>query len=76
MPAVIKMSLSNGYPSRSFIPANKSNPANKSISVNKSNPANKSNLATVPNAPPSALNSPMVTRIFNVKAGCGSCGRH
>ena len=24
---------------------------------------------------PSSLNSPMVSRIFNVKPGCGSCGK-
>ncbi len=25
---------------------------------------------------PTSLSSPMVTRIHNMKPGCGSCGRH
>ena len=32
------------------------------------------NESSLPKAP-SSLNSPMVSRIFNVKPGCGSCGK-
>ena len=35
----------------------------------------QSNIGTLPKKAPSALNSPMVSRIFNVKPGCGSCGK-
>ena len=28
-----------------------------------------------PKAPPSALNAPIISRIHNVRPGCGSCGR-
>uniref|UniRef100_A0A6C0EQE3 Uncharacterized protein n=1 Tax=viral metagenome TaxID=1070528 RepID=A0A6C0EQE3_9ZZZZ len=61
MPAVVKMSLSNGN------------------SVRNVAPLNRPVLAQIPSsakATPSALNAPMVTRIFNVRPGCGSCGRH
>jgi hypothetical protein len=33
------------------------------------------NLASIPAAKPAALNSSMITRIHNVRPGCGSCGR-
>jgi hypothetical protein len=62
MPASIKMSLSNGHPTRTQIAV---------LSYN-------ANLAAIPkssaqlNAP---LSAPMVKRIHNVKPGCGSCGR-
>jgi hypothetical protein len=62
MPASIKMSLSNGHPTRTQLAV---------LSYN-------ANLATIPkssaqlNAP---LSAPMVKRIHNVKPGCGSCGR-
>jgi hypothetical protein len=36
----------------------------------------KSNLVNVPITLPSSLNSGMISRINNAKAGCGSCGRH
>lgn len=62
MPASIKMSLSNGNPTRTQLAV---------LSYN-------ANLAPIPkssaqlNAP---LTAPMVKRIHNVKPGCGSCGR-
>ena len=62
MPASIKMSLSNGNPTRTQLAV---------LSY-------YANLATIPkstaqlNAP---LSAPMVKRIHNVKPGCGSCGR-
>ena len=64
MPAVIKMRLSNGNPTFQQIAA-----------------YSKANLAPVPQNLPTnkntALNSSsMITRIHNVKPGCGSCGRH
>lgn len=37
--------------------------------------ANQTNIAPVPKKAPATLNSPMVSRIFNVKPGCGSCGK-
>ena len=39
-------------------------------------PINVANLAVTPSAPKAVpLNSSMITRIHNVKPGCGSCGR-
>jgi hypothetical protein len=35
----------------------------------------QSNMAPLPKQGSSNLNAPMVTRIFNVKPGCGSCGK-
>jgi hypothetical protein len=64
MPAVIKMRLSNGNPTFQQIAA-----------------ISKSNMVPVPknlptNTNTSLNNSSMITRIHNVKPGCGSCGRH
>jgi hypothetical protein len=63
MPAVIKMRLSNGNPTFQQFTA-----------------YSKANLAPVPQNLPTnkntALNNSMITRIHNVKPGCGSCGRH
>jgi hypothetical protein len=59
MPAIVKMSLSNGNPTRSQI-AIFERTANKQASVIK---------------PATPLSSPMVGRIHNVRPGCGSCGR-
>ena len=60
MPATIKMSLLNGNPTPSQI-------ASLTYSAN---------LASIPktiqNTP---LNTGMIQRIHNVRAGCGSCGR-
>lgn len=63
MPAIIKMSLSNGNPTFSQMAAL----------------TYSSNLAAVPkatqikaNAP---LTAPMIGRVHNTKSGCGSCGR-
>ena len=35
----------------------------------------QSNIGALPKKAPSSLKSPMVSRIFNVKPGCGSCGK-
>jgi hypothetical protein len=59
MPQKLNMFITNG----NFIPAQ----INQQI--------NTANLATV-SAPKSApLNTSMITRIHNVRPGCGSCGR-
>lgn len=67
MPAKINMFLSNGNLRPSQF---------RSI-------ANKANLSSVSPAAPkvapkasTALNSSIIGRIHNAKAGCGSCGRH
>lgn len=63
MPAKISMFLSNGNIRPSQI---------RSM-------VNKANLASVSPAAPkasTALNSSIIGRIHNAKAGCGSCGRH
>ena len=62
MPASIKMSLSNGNPTRTQLAI---------LSYN-------ANLAAIPKKPATVnapLSAPMVGRIHNVKPGCGSCGR-
>jgi hypothetical protein len=59
MPAIVKMSLSNGNPTTSQL-AMLARTVNKQASVVKT-------------ATP--LSSPMVGRIHNVRPGCGSCGR-
>jgi hypothetical protein len=62
MPATIKMSLSNGNPTRTQLAV---------LSYN-------ANLAAIPKSPAqinAPLSAPMVKRIHNVKPGCGSCGR-
>jgi len=60
MPAFIKMILSNGNPSQQHVSA--------VIAENKK----KSSAANIPRA----LNSSMISRIHNVKPGCGGCGKH
>ena len=62
MPATIKMSLSNGNPTRTQLAI---------LSYGANLAAIPKTAATV-NAP---LSAPMVGRIHNVKPGCGSCGR-
>ena len=37
---------------------------------------NLASLAPVPKQVPSALNAPIISRIYSVRPGCGSCGRH
>jgi len=37
--------------------------------------ANQTNIAPVPKKAPVSLSAPMVSRIFNVRPGCGSCGK-
>jgi hypothetical protein len=63
MPAKINMFISNGNPPPAMI--------------------QQMNVASLGGAPhmaslkaPSAINAPMISRVHNVKAGCGSCGRH
>lgn len=36
----------------------------------------QANLSPSPKPKSTALNASMIGRIFNVKPGCGSCGRH
>ena len=61
MPAKIKMFLLNGN-------YNYNNQFPRQI--------NYASLGTVPSVKaPSALNSSIIARIHNVRAGCGSCGR-
>jgi len=64
MPAKMNMFLSNGnkVPSGSALRANPS----AGFNINQTKVAEK---------PSSSLNAPIITRIHNVKAGCGSCGR-
>jgi hypothetical protein len=59
MPQKLNMLITNG----NFIP-----PQIKSQ-------INTANLASIPAARSSALNTSMITRIHNVRPGCGSCGR-
>ena len=66
MPASIKMSLSNGHPTRTQL-------AVLSYNANLSTiPKSSAQLNAQLNAP---LSAPMVKRIHNIKPGCGSCGR-
>ncbi len=54
---------------------NISNNNNASIPIPRLYP-NVSNLAATPvSAAPTSLNAPIISRIFNAKPGCGSCGR-
>ena len=59
MPSKISMYFSNGNPSIRQILD--SNKATKVVNVPKANPT--------------ALNSPIIARINNIKPGCSSCGR-
>jgi hypothetical protein len=63
MPAKINMVLSNG----NYIPQ-----ATRQI--------NSASLASAPivatKSVSSSLNAPIISRIHNVRPGCGSCGRH
>jgi len=60
MPAKINMFISNGNPTPQQHAA-----------------FNAANIASAPSIKPSsALNSSIISRIHNVKSGCGSCGRH
>ena len=59
MPALIKMTLSNGHPTpKQFIATKPNNLA--AIPKKKA---------------PEGLNRSMIARIHNMKPGCGSCGR-
>jgi hypothetical protein len=62
MPQKINMVISNG---------------NNFTSVQARQINNGSNFTSLaaPKAP-SALNAPFISRIHNVRPGCGSCGRH
>ena len=60
MPAIIKMSLSNGNPTLAQIAAL----------------THSANMASIPKTTQNIpLNTGMIKRIHNVKPGCGSCGR-
>jgi hypothetical protein len=59
MPQKIQMFLSNGHPS----------PTQFKI-FNNSNV-----IASAAPSPPSSLNVSMISRIYSVKPGCGSCGK-
>ena len=62
MPASIRMSLTNGNLTRMQI---------------NSIMSNQPSLAQVPiRSGNVSLNAPMITRVHNVRPGCGSCGRH
>ena len=39
------------------------------------NVAQQTNIDPLPKKAQSALNAPMVSRIYNVRPGCGSCGK-
>ncbi len=62
MPKKLNMFISNGN----------YNPSLKS----QINAASLGGVSTMPTTKaPSALNAPIISRIHNVKGGCGSCGR-
>jgi hypothetical protein len=65
MPQKINMFISNG---------------NHSVNVQQQQQVNIATLGSNPSmaAPkaPSALNAPFISRVHNVRPGCGSCGRH
>ena len=62
MPAKINMVLSNG----NYIPQ-----ATRQI-----NSASLASAPIVATKSVSSLNAPIISRIHNVRPGCGSCGRH
>ena len=64
MPQKINMFISNGNVKSTF-QQQKFN--NSNLVSNQSMPAQKS---------PSSLKAPILSRIYNVRPGCGSCGRH
>jgi hypothetical protein len=64
MPAKMMMYLSNGNYSRMNL---KTQISPTSLGANS--------LITLPKAP-SALNAPLISRIHDIKPGCGACGRH
>jgi hypothetical protein len=62
MPGTIKMSLTNG---------------NLTMMQNNLLRSNQPSLAQVPVRTGNiSLNAPMITRVHNVRPGCGSCGKH
>jgi hypothetical protein len=63
MPAKINMFLSNGNPPHQLLKA-----------MNTATLGSTPHMAS-PKAP-SALNASMLSRVHNVRPGCGSCGRH
>jgi hypothetical protein len=63
MPAKINMFLTNGNTSPAFL---------KQLNIASLGAASS---MAVPKAP-SAINAPMLSRVHNVRPGCGSCGRH
>lgn len=63
MPAKINMFLSNGNPSPAIIKQH----------INTASLGGAPSMAS--HKAPSAINAPMLSRIHNVRPGCGSCGR-
>jgi hypothetical protein len=63
MPAKINMFLSNGNPPPAMI--KQLNLASLGATPHMASPK-----------APSALNASMLSRVHNVRPGCGSCGRH
>uniref|UniRef100_A0A6C0DJ23 Uncharacterized protein n=1 Tax=viral metagenome TaxID=1070528 RepID=A0A6C0DJ23_9ZZZZ len=68
------------YRSSTSIPMNLQGPSsmNSSILYNlqqQQQQANLNNLAKPARKAPSALNAGMIDRVFNVRPGCGSCGK-
>jgi hypothetical protein len=64
MPQKINMFISNGNIKPAF---QQQNFNNSNLVSNQSMPAQKT---------PSSLKAPILSRIHNVRPGCGSCGRH
>lgn len=48
---------------------------NNSIMYNLQQQVRSNNLAQASSKAPSALNAGMIARVFNVRPGCGSCGK-
>jgi hypothetical protein len=65
MPAIVKMTLSNGNFTKRQLDL-------LSFSANLASIPKTASVPATVNAP---LSAPMVGRIHNVKPGCGSCGR-
>jgi len=65
MPAKINMVISNG----NFNPQ-------VHRQINTANLASSNGATTPIKSAPSALNAAIISRIHNVRPGCGSCGRH
>lgn len=73
MPAKIPMIISNGgfRSMKTFIPTTSKNLGKTFTQTTTNNLAKTS----IPNSKPASLTSSMISRIHNIKPGCGSCGR-